>query len=227
MDREQMILGHLPMVRKIAGRIAARAPRFLEFDDLVQAGTVGLIGAVDRYDPSRGVKFTTYAAPCIRGAILDELRAYDPRGRTAARFAREDRESAERFLAVHERIPTDHDAAAMLRMSVNALRRSRLQAQYKLVSLEAARSHSIPDPFLDALDQIVHDEDRAALAAVLPRLQQRDREVLGARYVQGETCAETGKRLGVTASRISQLYTQAISRLRALIRPQPYRTEAA
>jgi RNA polymerase sigma factor for flagellar operon FliA len=225
--RDQLIEADLALVKYIAARIAGRLPRHLQLDDLYSAGLLGYLAAVDDFDPDRGVAFATYASHRVRGAIFDELRRLDwvPRG------VRERMRDTQRAIDVLyqrlDRQPTDEEIARELGVDVDAYQRS-LSDGVTLVSLSSAATVDDDGPVLgDALPDetssdpfvaVAEDERREILAALIDRLPERERQVLGLYYDEELTMREIGAVLGVTESRVSQLHSSAVQRLTVMLR---------
>jgi len=229
--RERLILHYAPLVTMVAGRVGAGLPSTVEQADLVSYGMFGLIDAIEKYDAERSVKFETYASARIRGAIIDELRAIDwiPRSvRTKARAV--DRAYGE-LEAELRRQPTEHEVAERLEMGVGELRAIFTQLSTVNVAaldeilgagsergdslslLDTLQDHGTPDPA--ATVEVA--ETKALLARAIERLGEREKIVLVLYYYEGMTLAEIGRVLGVTESRISQMHTAAMLRLRTTL----------
>jgi RNA polymerase sigma factor for flagellar operon FliA len=224
-DRERLILDHLPQVKLIAKNIRERLPVSVNLEDLISAGVIGLIAAVDRFDPSRNVKLKTYAEYKIRGAILDSLRSLDwaPRGH------RKHAKTIERAIADLEtklgREPSEEEIAAFLNLPL---------AQYHewLSELPGLSLGSLEDTDgredgHNRLSYVADHEDRLpsrileraeleqALARSIDRMPKVERTVLNLYYYEQMTLREIAGVLQLHDSRISQLKTQAVLRLRA------------
>ena len=227
--RERLILHYAPLVTAVASRVGMRLPSSVEQADLVSYGMFGLIDAIEKYELDRAVKFETYASARIRGAIIDELRAMDwvPRSvRTKARAV--DRAYAELESELH-RTPNEVEVAARLELGVGELRAVFTQlstvnvvALDELVGSGAERSDQVtlidmlgdsrtPDP----AGSFEAQETKFLLARAVEQLGEREKIVLVLYYYEGMTLAEIGRVLGVTESRISQMHTAAMLRLRA------------
>lgn len=225
--RERLILHYAPLVTSVAGRVGMRLPAMVEQADLVSYGMFGLIDAIEKYEPGRSVKFETYASSRIRGAILDELRAMDwiPRSvRTKARAV--DRAYAELESELH-RVPTEREVAGRMGMGLRDLRALFTQLSTvnvaaldellgagdsdRLSLLDTLGDDSSPDPG----DSFEAQETKFLLARAIDQLGEREKLVLVLYYYEGMTLAEIGRVLGVTESRISQMHTAAMLRLRA------------
>jgi len=227
--RERLVEAHLALVKFLAARIARRLPRHFRFDDLFSAGLMGSLAAVDDYDPERGVSFSSYASHRIRGAIFDELRRLDwvPRGtRERMRNAQRAIDTLSRRLV---RPPTDQEVAKELGIETEAYRASFSKA-ITLVSLSAAGGSDTGEPSLmdsvedatspDPFFTLAERERRAMLARLMDGLPERERQVLALYYYEDLTMREVGTALRVTESRVSQLHTSAVLRLRVMLRKQ-------
>jgi RNA polymerase sigma factor for flagellar operon FliA len=228
--REQLIIMYAPLVKYIAGRIAITTPPSVEFEDLVSYGILGLIDAIEKYDPKQGIRFKTYATTRIRGAILDELRILD----WIPRSVRQKSKELERVYGELEvrlgRPATDEEVAEHMGISVEELHELLLQVSGAvLVSLDEERivhpeeeevtlSEAIEAPAEKQPDAILErEETKRMLVEAIQRLPQKEREVIALYYYEGLTLKEIGKVLGVTESRVSQLHTKTIMRLRGYL----------
>ena len=224
--RDRLVLHYAPLVKYVAGRVGTGLPAHVDIADLVQSGVFGLWDAIDRFEPERGLKFETYAMQRIRGAILDELRAQDWVPRSVRSRAREVERALERLETRLQRSATDAEVAAELGITVAELRD--LYAQLQLTSVIAldeliavgrggtSIAETLPDEaaeepgaFLDSV------ESRRLLAEAVSQLTDRDRVVVSLYYFENLTLAEIGRVLGVTESRVCQLHTRAVLRLRS------------
>jgi RNA polymerase sigma factor for flagellar operon FliA len=223
--RDELITSHLPKVKYIADRIAAKLPPSVERDDLYGAGVVGLIDAVERFDASRGIAFTTFAELRVRGAILDNLRAHDWASRSARRRARE---IAAAQVACEQRkgdVVTDEEVATYMNIPVAELRESLREIRGLKVSALDERDEEtglsvadlVPDHSLSPLEQLTTKETRTNLAKAIDSLPEREKQVISLYYVDELTMKEIGDVLGVTESRVSQLRSQAIVRLKGYL----------
>ncbi|HEY8416189.1 MAG TPA: FliA/WhiG family RNA polymerase sigma factor [Thermaerobacter sp.] len=225
---EALIREHLPLVKYIAGRLVAHLPPQVELDDLISYGVFGLIEAIRRYDPSRGVKFETYAYTRIRGAILDGLRAMDWVPQGLRRRAREVEECYRRLEGRLGRPAEDEEVAAELGLSpeeFDALMQD--LARTTVLSLDDLLPGEQEDPVGSVIERLADptapDPLAAAtladlkrrLARALAELPERERLIVTLYYYEGLTVKEIAEVLGVSPSRVSQLHTRAILRLRA------------
>jgi RNA polymerase sigma factor for flagellar operon FliA len=225
--RDQLIEKYLPVVKYVAARIAGRLPSHLLLDDLYSAGLLGFLDAIEDYDPTRGVEFAVYANPRIRGAIFDELRRLDCVPRRVRRKIRE----AERVIATLtqrlDRDPTDEEIALDLGMSLEDYHRL-LAEGVTLLSLDAPSSRHATGPSpLDTLEDptwpnplraLEAGERSRLLGSLIDRLPNRERTALALYYCEELTMQEVGKVMGVTESRVSQLHSSAVLRLRVALR---------
>ncbi|TQL04550.1 FliA/WhiG family RNA polymerase sigma factor [Cellulomonas sp. SLBN-39] len=226
--RERLILHYVPLVTAVAGRIGMRLPSTVEHADLVSYGVFGLIDAIEKYRTDRAVRFEAYASSRIRGAIIDELRAMDwvPRSvRTKARAV--DRAYAELEGELH-RAPTEQELARRMQVPVRDLRAVYSQlASVNMIALDELLSGSDDRPGAATLADTLADsrtqdpagaadaaETKFLLARAIECLGERERLVVVLYYYESMTLAEIGRVLGVTESRISQIHTAAMIRLR-------------
>jgi RNA polymerase sigma factor for flagellar operon FliA len=227
--RDRLILTYAPLVKYVAGRLGSGLPAHVDDDDLVSYGVLGLMGAIERYDPDRDVKFETYAIARIRGSIIDELRAMDWVPRSVRARARDiERAIAELERRLH-RAPTDAEIAeklgiseADLEDSLTDISRSSIAALDELwtvntggggdqVSLiDTIEDSEAPDP----QRTLSEGEIREAVGEAIARLPEREKLVITLYYYEELTLREIGEVLGVTESRVSQLHTKAVLRLK-------------
>ena len=224
-NREALILSYAPTIRLIASRFAVRLPPQVDINDIVNAGVIGLIDAIDKFDTGKGVKFKTYAEFRIRGAILDNLRSLD----WVPRSIRKRISALERAYAELERRllrpATEDEIAQHLGITLEELDRLLAQARGAgLLSLDillsqdelrCAQSDPVsPQSDTDPLGQAVYRQAREILAAAIDRLPEKERLVVSLYYYEELTMREISMVMQITESRVSQLHTQAILRLR-------------
>ncbi len=232
--RDQLILAYSPLVKYVAGRMGTGLPAHIEEGDLISYGLLGLIGAIERFDLGRNIKFETYAISRIKGSIIDELRALDWVPRSVRSWARQVERTVTELENELRRAPTDEEIAASLDVSVDEFQGILTQISSasivaldefwtlsgtggdKVTLMDTIEDESAPDP-ARALDiQSVKE----MLAEAIRRLPERERIVIGLYYYEGLTLKEIGEVLGVTESRVSQLHTKAILRLKGRMKEQ-------
>jgi RNA polymerase sigma factor FliA len=225
--RDQLIVMYAPLVRYVAGRMSSALPSHVEETDLISYGLIGLINAVERFDPARAVKFETYAVARIKGSIIDELRSLDWVPRSVRARAREIERKATELEHKLGRAPTDEEIADALDMGVGEFQAAISQiSNSSIVALDEMWSLSSGGEPLSLIDTIgdtrlSNPEDllqvtelRETLADAIARLPEREKIVIALYYYDGLTLREIGEVLGVTESRVSQLHTKAILRLK-------------
>jgi RNA polymerase sigma factor for flagellar operon FliA len=230
--RDRLVERYLALVKYAAAWVAGRLPSHLRLDDLYSAGMLGFLDAIEHYDPERGVPFAAYATPRIRGAILDELRRGDCVPRRVRRKLRDAERAMESLTRELDREPTDEELATRLGMDVAAYRRL-LGEGVTLVSLDGAARDDEAGGSLEALVDrsqpgplgvLEARERRRWLGRLIDGLPERERLVLALYYYEELTMQEIGAVLGVTESRVSQIHSGAVLRLRAALRRQRGRT---
>ncbi len=223
-ERETLLRRYLPLVRRVARRHLEKTPA-ADLDDLVAWGTIGLLTALERYDPGRATLFSTYARFRIRGTILDQLRALD----WVPRSLREKAAQVERTAGVLEarlgRRATEEELAAALALSLEGLRALRSAiAPVGVVSLDEPGAGWDDQAFPPGRDEpgplatLLRREQGRLIADAIRGLPQRDQVLLSLYYRDELTMKEVGTVLGLTESRVSQLHAQALARLRAQLR---------
>lgn len=229
--RDRLVLHYAPLVKYVAGRVGTGLPAHVDVADLIQSGIFGLVDAIEKFEPERGLKFETYAMQRIRGAILDDLRSQDWVPRSVRSRARDVERALERLGAKLQRTPTDRELAAELKIGLAELRE--LYGQLQLTSVVAldeliapnkggsSLAESLPDDAAeDPMASLVDQDSRRQLADAIAQLAERDRVVVTLYYFENLTLAEIGKVLGVTESRVCQLHTRAVLRLRTKLNEQ-------
>lgn len=222
--KDEIVKRFLPLVRYVAARMSVKFPPGLDFEDILSFGVLGLLDAIDRFEPGRGFVFQTFAVPRIRGAILDELRRFD----WISRSGREKLQKYEKALEdIAKSKGSADDATLMAAMDMDEksyrdlleiASRSYVVSLDDVLALEDGdmqREETIEDEAPSALDLIEQKEEIAEVAEALNRLPERERLLLSLYYYEGLTLKEIGQVLGVTESRVSQLHGRALSLLRA------------
>ena len=227
--RERLVVAYSPLVKYVSGRMASGLPAHVEESDLISYGLVGLISAIERFEPERDIKFETYAITRIKGSIIDELRSLDWVPRSVRAKAREIEKTNSKLEHQFQRAPTDEEMAAALELTVDDFQEQLLQISNSTVAaldelwtvsdssgdqvslLDTLQDPDAPDPaqVMDATDM----KDRVADA--IARLPEREKLVVALYYYENLTLREIGEVLGVTESRVSQLHTKAVLRLRS------------
>lgn len=223
-EREAMILEHLPLLYHIVGRLALELPGRIDREDLLGFGMIGLVEAADSFDPGRGLKFSTFAFPRIRGAILDELRRMDflPRGR------RERVRELERTVRALEQElgapPSPEQIAEHMQCTLEDVDEILSSARSAgIVSLEDGPSEELfgllADPrSTDPVGSAEFEETKEVLVRVIAALPEAERTVVTLYYAEGLLLKEIGELMGVTESRASQIHSRALYRLNRELR---------
>ncbi len=216
--RDQLVLHYTTLVKQVANRVAVGLPTSVDRADLVSAGIVGLLEAIERFDPQRGAPFEGYAVSRIRGSILDELRAADWVPRSLRAKARSIESAYQDLEARLRREPTDDELAALTGMSVEQLHTALSEiAASGLVALDevTALGDVLADRGASPASALEREENRKVLTEAVRRLPDRERTVLVQYYIDNYTLAQIGDALGVTESRVSQIHARAVVHLRA------------
>lgn len=227
LDKEQHLTEFAPLVKRIAHHMMAKLPACVQVDDLIQAGMIGLLDAIDRYQGSLGAKFETYAVQRIRGAILDELRQAD----WLPRSLRKNMRSIEAAVSVLEqrfgRSPNEQELADELSMSLAEYQETLQESRgCQLIYYEDFTGqdgdnfldHHCQDSQSNPLEMLLDENFRTGLIKAIEDLPQREKMVMGMHYEQELNLREIGEVLGVSESRVCQLHSQAIARLRSQLK---------
>ena len=227
--RERLVLAYSPLVKYVAGRMASGLPAHVEEADLISYGLVGLINAIERFEVEREIKFETYAITRIKGSIIDELRSLDWVPRSVRAKAREiERANAKLEHKLH-RAPTDQEMAAELEVDVEEFQEALMRiSNSSVVALDELWTVSDSSGDQVSLLDTIQDETAAdpaqemdltdmkdRLADSIARLPEREKLVVALYYYENLTLREIGEVLGVTESRVSQLHTKAVLRLKS------------
>jgi len=230
LSREEIVKKHLDLVSYIANRLAVGLPEWVDKRDLVSAGVIGLIDAANNFDPSRGIKFETYAKARIRGAIIDELRSLDWIPRSTRAKSREIEQCIGNLAKKLNRFPTDEEVADELGWDMDKYYKALGQVSVTtLLSLDemigvtssgapVKRGDVLASPEGSALDRMTRKELLETVARILGELTEQERLVIALYYYEELTLREIGMVLNVTESRVSQVHTTAILKLRAKLR---------
>ena len=227
--RERLVVAYSPLVKYVAGRMASGLPPHVEEADLISYGLVGLISAIERFDLGREIKFETYAITRIKGAIIDELRSMDWVPRSVRARAREIERANAKLEHQLQRAPTDEEMAVELKITVAEFHEALLSISHSSVAaldemwnvsdssgdqvslMDTLEDPNAPDPA--SVVDVGDIKDR--IADAIARLPEREKLVIALYYYENLTLREIGEVLGVTESRISQLHTKAVLRLRS------------
>ncbi len=210
--RNRLVMQYAPLVKYVAGRIRTRLPESVDQDDLVSDGVLGLMDAIERFDPGRGLTFQTFAVPRIRGAIIDGMRAMDFVPRSVRDKLRVITQAQVKLEAELGRIAEESEVAKESGLPLQ---------QVRDLLKQTSGNHANLDDF-DLADELATGNDHAleqgdvsdSLRRVVSDLAERDQVVLALYYYEGLTLAEIGRVLGVTESRVSQLHSRATAALR-------------
>ncbi|TMQ73395.1 MAG: FliA/WhiG family RNA polymerase sigma factor [Candidatus Eisenbacteria bacterium] len=225
-SKEDLLRRFAPLVRHVVERVAATLPRNVDHEDLYSAGVLGLLDAHAKFDLRKGVKFETYAVWRIKGAVLDQLRALDWASRSMRRKARALDGVTQRLDQKLGRAATDHELARAMKMSYGDFYRLLDQVRSAvLVSLDESRSGEdqepgtladhLADPSVVNLEERLEEEEsKLLLLRTLNQLPEQERLVVALYYYEHLTLKEIGRALGISESRVSQVHTRAMSRLR-------------
>ena len=224
---------YAPVVKYVAGRVSVGLPRHVDEADLASYGIIGLIDAIERFEPLRNIKFETYAIPRIKGAIIDELRSIDWVPRSVRAKARAVEQSYSKLEATLHRTPTDAEVAADLEMTdaefQTALRKISFVGVVALDEVfrggdrsdRSTLGETLPDSNAGPMDTFEVKETKEALIQAVSQMAEREKTVLTLYYYEGLTLAEIGDILGVTESRVCQIHTKAVLQLRAKLADRP------
>lgn len=221
---DDLIARCAPQVKRIAYHLLARLPASVQVDDLIQAGMLGLLEAARRYDPAQGTSFATFAEPRIRGAMLDEIRKGDWTPRSVHRKAREVATAIRAVETATGREAHDPDIAAQLGITLAEYHEALADLRgQKLLSLDEAgpdeenEARCVPAPNGDPAETVNREHLLKLLASAIELLPEREKLVLSLYYDEELHLKEIGAVLGVSESRVSQLHSQALARLRARV----------
>src|SRR3954453_22932064 len=227
--RERLVVAYSPLVKYVSGRMASGLPAHVDEADLISYGLVGLISAIERFDLSREIKFETYAITRIKGAIIDELRSLDWVPRSVRARAREIERANSKLEHKLQRAPTDEEMADALEMTLEEFHDALLQISNSTVAaldelwtvsdssgdqvslLDTITDDNAPDPS----QALASTEVKDLLTEAISSLPEREQLVVALYYYENLTLREIGEVLGVTESRVSQLHTKAVMRLKS------------
>lgn len=227
LDKQQLVVQYAPLVKRIAFHLMARLPASVQAEDLIQNGMLGLLDACGRFEDGQGAQFETYAVQRIRGAMLDGLRENDWVPRSVRREMRRVEAAITQLEHQHGRQPNETELAAALDMPLADYQRLLGDARgHQLLSLEDLSGSDGDEEFLDRhetganqdpLELLLEGDMRVALVRGIEGLPEREKLVMSLYYEEELNLREIGEVLGVTESRVCQLHSQAIARLRAQV----------
>ena len=231
-DRDHLVSQHAPLVKKLAHQMKAKLPPSVEVDDLIQAGMIGLLDAVSRYEETHGAQFETYAVQRIRGAMLDELRSSDWMPRSMRQNMRKIEVAMNNLQQKLGRPPNESEVAKQLKLSLADYQDLLSDGGgHQLVYYEDFHDSEDNEHFLDRyctdespdpLQNLMKTGFRSVVIAAIEALPEREKILMSLYYEQEMNLKEIGAVMGVTESRVSQLHSQAIARMRANLREKAW-----
>jgi RNA polymerase sigma factor for flagellar operon FliA len=226
-DRDYLLKENMPLVKRLAHQMKAKLPPSVEVDDLIQAGMIGLLDAITRYEETHGAQFETYAVLRIRGAMLDELRSSDWMPRSTRQNMRKVEAAMTALQQKLGRPPSESEVAKSLKLPLSDYQDLLSDGSgHQLIYYEDFHDEDGNDGFLDryAVDDsdplraLLETDFRQAVIDAIDALPPREKILMGLYYEEDLNLKEIGAVMGVSESRVSQLHTQAVSRLRATLR---------
>ncbi|MES2016829.1 MAG: RNA polymerase sigma factor FliA [Pseudomonadota bacterium] len=230
-DKNDLLTEHMPLVKRLAHHMKAKLPPSVEVDDLIQAGMIGLLDAITRYEETHGAQFETYAVLRIRGAMLDELRNSDWLPRSMRQNMRKIEAAMSSLQQKLGHAPSESEVAKSLKLSLVDYQDMLSDGcGHQLVYYEDFHDTEGNDSFLDRyavddadpLRSLMEGDFRQAVIDAIDALPPREKILMGLYYEEELNLKEIGAVMGVSESRVSQLHTQAVARLRAALREQAW-----
>ncbi|CAN5239006.1 RNA polymerase sigma factor FliA [soil metagenome] len=231
-DKNELLTEHALLVKRLAHQLKAKLPASVEVDDLIQAGMIGLLDAISRYEETHGAQFETYAVQRIRGAMLDELRSSDWLPRSMRQNMRKIEIAMTTLQQRLGRPPNESEVAKQLKLSLPDYQELLSEGGgHQLVYYEDFHEGEGNEHFLDRycadlsddpLQSLLNSGFRAAVVKAINALPEREKILMGLYYEQAMNLKEIGAVMGVSESRVSQLHSQAIARLRASLREKEW-----
>ena len=231
--RDELVTEYAPLVRFVVSRLGIPPATLLEADDLISYGLIGLINAIDRFDPSRGVRFEAFATSRIRGAVIDQLRVLNWLPRSAVARVRQIENALANLEQRFGRPAKEQEAAAEVGVSTDRYRQMLLEVGIVILSLDAPLGSLMQDAEVASLSDLLEDPDTMGpaeqveqqelitfLTTAIDRLPEHERLLLSLYYHEELTMKEISKVMGVSESRVCQLHMQAVLRLRASMNVQ-------
>jgi RNA polymerase sigma factor for flagellar operon FliA len=223
LNTEQYVNKFAPLVKRIAYHLMAKLPASVQVDDLIQAGLIGLMDAAEHYDDTQGAQFETYAVQRIRGSMLDELRQADWLPRTVRKSLRQIEATINKLEQKNQRAPNEAEVAKEMNVGLPAYQQMLLDARgHQLLYYEDLQDSDDTDFFErhvagetgDPLKMLEDEGFRKVLVEAISTLPEREKQMMGMYYEQELNLREIGEVLGVSESRVCQLHSQAVARLR-------------
>jgi len=231
-DKNQLLEEHAPLVKKLAHQLKAKLPPSVEVDDLIQAGMIGLLDAVGRYEENHGAQFETYAVQRIRGAMLDELRNSDWLPRSIRQNMRKIEVAMNKLQQKFGRAPLEAEIAKELKLSLEEYQEMLNEGSgHQLIYYEDFHEKDENEHFLDRycideqsdpLQALMNTGFRQAVIRAIEALPEREKILMGLYYEQEMNLKEIGAVMGVSESRVCQLHSQAVARMRARLKEQAW-----
>lgn len=232
LNPEQMLKQHASLVKKMAYQLKSKLPSCVELDDLIQAGMIGLMDAIQRYEDTHGAQFETYASQRVRGAMLDELRGADWLPRGIRKNMRDIETAVQQLEQKLGRPPTEAEIAKHMQVSLDDYFDVLSDCQgHQLIYYEDFHDDESSEHFLDRfvdddssdpMKSLLESDFREALMACIDRLPEREKILMGLYYEQELNLKEIGAIMNVSESRVCQLHSQAVARLRASMRERAW-----
>lgn len=231
--REQIVKKYIPLVKYIASRVFIGKSKYIEYEDLVSYGMIGLMDALSKFDESKGIKFSTYSSIRIQGAMIDEIRRNSPISKGAMDKLNRYNDAVEDLQRKLLREPSNNEIAQSLNMSVNEVGDIEGYINYiSIVSLEDVLFSdddempligTIKDDKSPSPERVLEDKEEIEyLSRAIDSLNEKDKTVLSLYYYEGFTLKEIGKVLDVSESRVCQLHSRAIMHVRKALRKMKY-----
>jgi RNA polymerase sigma factor for flagellar operon FliA len=233
-DKNHLLTQHGPLVKKLAHQLKARLPPSVEVDDLIQAGMIGLLDAINRYEDNHGAQFETYAVQRIRGAMLDELRSSDWLPRSIRQSMRKVEDAVQTLTQQLGRAPQESEVAKQMQLTLAQFQEllgecggHQLIYYEDFHDSEGGHEHfldrfAINDATEEPLQGLIDGGFRSAVIDAINLLPEREKIMMGLYYEQEMNLKEIGAVLGVSESRVCQLHSQAIARMRSTLREQSW-----
>jgi RNA polymerase sigma factor for flagellar operon FliA len=220
--QESLILEHMPMVKRVAVHLKVRVPPFMELDELIQVGMVGLIEAARAFDPTKGFEFENFALNRVRGAMLDEVRRQSYLPRSAVAFNKAENEAVHALVSQLGRNPSQIEIAQQMGMQPDEFQKERAQAKrFETYSMQVV-SEEVMGVQADSMMQpevaVEEAQFMDAVTAAIDHLPEREKLVISLYYVDELNLKEIGAVLGVSESRVSQILSQVVKKLRQDLR---------